>query len=79
MAMTPAHRAVEIVRDAEATREQLASALTRCGVTLPSLRVDAASCSAVDPRPLIDLGRCDVTTARRLAEILRAAVTGGES
>lgn len=79
MSSTPATRAVAAVGDAESAREELAGALTHRAVTLPSLRVDAVSCAARDPRPLIDLGRCDVATARRLADVLRADVTGGES
>ncbi|MCF6526277.1 hypothetical protein [Streptomyces sp. JJ36] len=58
--------------DAEAARTELADALRRHGITLPSLRVDAASCAGRPARPLIDLGRCDVRTTRHLSAALRA-------
>lgn len=63
--------ALGVLAEAEAAYEELAEALARCGVTLPSLRLDAASCAAPAPRPLLDLGRCNVDTAWQLAEALR--------
>ncbi len=56
----------------EAVRE-LAAQLYATGLTLPSLRLDAPSVAATDPRPLIDLGRCTVDTALRLAAALKGA------
>ncbi|MFE2277822.1 hypothetical protein ACFXAE_11320 [Streptomyces sp. NPDC059454] len=41
-------------------------------MTLPSLGLDAVSCAGSAPLALIDLGRCNVATARALATALRA-------
>ena len=44
------------------------------GVTLPSLRVDLVSlASESDTYPLVDLGRCNLDTALRLAAVLHEA------
>lgn len=52
----------------------LRAALTTLGVTLPSVRIDLPSCtSSIDARPLVDLGRCNMETARRLITILNQA------
>ncbi|MGP4114857.1 hypothetical protein ACTWP5_28625 [Streptomyces sp. 4N509B] len=56
--------------DAEEAVEQLRKALARHGVTLPSLDVDKGTYSHLTPRPLIELGRCNVATAQRLAAAL---------
>ncbi|WP_255954640.1 hypothetical protein [Streptomyces odontomachi] len=37
---------------------------------LPSLAVDPLTYAESHPRPLLDLGRCNLTTARRLTEAL---------
>jgi hypothetical protein len=63
--------ATEKVRAAERARDELRDALGAAGVQLPSLGLDAASCAGVRPAPLIDLGRCNVETARALAAALR--------
>lgn len=63
--------ATEKVRAAERTRDELRDALSAAGVQLPSLGLDAASCAGARPAPLIDLGRCNVETARALAAALR--------
>ncbi|GAB3951203.1 hypothetical protein GCM10028832_04740 [Streptomyces sparsus] len=69
-------------RDAGRARDELRDALAAVGVQLPSLGLDAASCAEPDPLALIDLGRCNVATARALTAALRsgrtvpAAVTG---
>jgi hypothetical protein len=40
------------------------------GITLPSLGVDPVSCAMAAPRPLVELGRCNLATARQLVELL---------
>ena len=55
---------------------RLRTALRSVGVTLPSLGVDALSYADRAPRPLVELGRCDPQTARRLTAALRATGTG---
>ncbi|MGW0117022.1 hypothetical protein [Streptomyces sp. NPDC003327] len=53
---------------------ELREALARAGITLPSLGLDAVTLAADPPRPLVELGRCTVETARLLA----GAVLPGE-
>ncbi|WP_455352220.1 hypothetical protein [Streptomyces sp. SYSU K217416] len=56
---------------ADAVRE-LSEALAAHGITLPSLGTDLASCtSTLTPRPLVELGRYNLDTARRLARALK--------
>ncbi|MBA2947650.1 hypothetical protein [Streptomyces himalayensis] len=58
---------------ANAVRE-LNESLAACGITLPSLRIDLPSCGfSATPRPLVELGRCNLETARRLTLVLREA------
>jgi hypothetical protein len=64
----------EGIGDAERARNELGDALRAAGVKLPSLSLDAASCAGSAPRVLIDLGRCNVATARALAAALRQEV-----
>ncbi|MFH8453194.1 hypothetical protein ACH4CD_28610 [Streptomyces fungicidicus] len=59
------------VEEAERVCEDLRDALKAAGVTLPSLGLDAVSCAGSAPFALIDLGRCNVATARALASVLR--------
>jgi hypothetical protein len=70
------------IRAAEEAIHALRTALAGLGLYLPSLTLDPASCAREVPAPLIDLGRCDVPTARRLTEaLLRSgseAVVAGE-
>ncbi|WP_405743804.1 hypothetical protein OG422_18810 [Streptomyces sp. NBC_01525] len=40
------------------------------GIKLPSLGVDPVSCARVDPQPLVELGRCNLATARQLVDLL---------
>ena len=61
------------IREAEAVRDALRTALAAVGVKLPTFRIDQASCAREKPYPLIELGRCNVATARALAEALGAA------
>ncbi|WP_431984899.1 hypothetical protein [Streptomyces qinglanensis] len=53
------------------TLSGLRDALKAAGRQLPSLGLDAASCVGPAPLALIDLGRCNVATARALAAALR--------
>jgi hypothetical protein len=62
--------ALERIRDAEAARDELWAALHGAGITLPSLCVEPASYADEEPRPLVELGRCNVQTARRMAAVL---------
>jgi hypothetical protein len=59
--------------EAEAVRDELRTALRAAGITLPSLAVDTVSYAEPEPRPLLDLGRCNVPTARRIIAALRQA------
>ncbi|MEV7790606.1 hypothetical protein [Streptomyces sp. NPDC087512] len=59
------------VEEAEAAVEELRAALVRAGIVLPSLGVDPVSLAREAPCPLVELGRCSVETARRLAAVLR--------
>jgi hypothetical protein len=63
--------AAKKVRAAEEAAGALRDELRMAGVTLPSLRIDPVSCARDEPEPLIDLGRCNLATALRLAAILR--------
>ncbi|MCX2968041.1 hypothetical protein WDH52_05570 [Streptomyces sp. TRM70308] len=72
MAMTEGRRlALERLRRAEEAVNDLRDELGRAGLVLPSLRIDPVSAAGNEPSPLIDLGRCNVETARRLAAVLR--------
>ena len=52
----------------------LRDALSALGITLPSLGVDLLTCGrSPGPRPLVELGRCNVETAAALTEALRRA------
>ncbi|MGW1192711.1 hypothetical protein [Streptomyces sp. NPDC002559] len=64
----------EGIGDAERARDELGDALGAVGVKLPSLSLDAVSCAGTAPRVLVDLGRCNVATARALAAALRRGV-----
>ncbi|MEU0986303.1 MULTISPECIES: hypothetical protein [unclassified Streptomyces] len=63
-------QSAERLRAAEEVIEQLRTELREMGVTLPSLRVDPISLASDDPYPLVDLGRCNLDTAMRLAVVL---------
>jgi hypothetical protein len=72
--MTTAERrraAAQRVRAAEEAVSELRAELGGAGVVLPSLRVDPVSCAAQDAQPLVELGRCNLTTARLLVAALR--------
>jgi hypothetical protein len=59
------------VEGAEDTVEELRAALAEAGITLPSLGLDPVSLAREAPCPLVELGRCSVETARRIAAALR--------
>lgn len=59
------------VRDAEAAKDELARALADVGVLLPSLGLDTVSLASEYLPPLVELGRCHPSTARRMATVLR--------
>ena len=63
----------EVLGEAEQVCAHLSAALQRAGVHLPSVRTDLLAYAERNPRPLIDLGRCNVATAHRLI----AALTHG--
>ncbi|MDI6518841.1 hypothetical protein QMA61_21850 [Streptomyces coelicoflavus] len=65
------------VEEAERVRDELRDALGDAGVTLPSLGLDAASCAGSVPLALIDLGRCNVATARALTAAVRPVEGAG--
>ncbi|MFF5441037.1 hypothetical protein [Streptomyces achromogenes] len=58
------------IEEAEEALRELRSALEKAGVVLPSLGLDPVSLVREVPSPLVDLGRCSVRTARRLAAAL---------
>ncbi|MEV0438508.1 hypothetical protein AB0I84_06525 [Streptomyces spectabilis] len=60
------------VEEAEDTVKELRAALERAGIPMPSLRVDPATVARQAPCPLVDLGRCTVEAAARLAARLPA-------
>ncbi|GAA1546280.1 hypothetical protein [Streptomyces albidochromogenes] len=65
-------RSPERLRAAEEVVAQLRKGLGGVDVTLPSLRVDVVSLASEAPYPLVDLGRCNLDTAMRLAALLQA-------
>ncbi|OEJ55759.1 hypothetical protein [Streptomyces agglomeratus] len=64
-------RSSERLRAAEGVVAQLREGLGVVAVTLPSLRVDVVSLASEAPYPLVDLGRCNLDTAMRLAAVLQ--------
>ncbi|WP_406209528.1 hypothetical protein [Streptomyces decoyicus] len=73
--MTEERRAAADKRaEAEAACAELAAALKRTGIVLPSLGVDPVSYGYAQPRPLIELGRCNLETTHRLIAALDRAV-----
>lgn len=52
----------------------LQNALAAVGLSLPSLGVDLVACTRpVQPLPMVELGRCNLETARRLVTVLTRA------
>lgn len=64
-------RSAERLRAAEEVVDRLRAGLGVAAVTLPSLRVDVVSLASEAPYPLIELGRCNLDTALRLAAVLQ--------
>ncbi|WP_105975191.1 hypothetical protein [Streptomyces geranii] len=55
---------------------RLRAALREVGVALPSLGVDPVTGASDEPFALVRLGRCNVRTATRLAEVLEGVTVG---
>ncbi|MFC8090933.1 hypothetical protein ACFVJ4_35735 [Streptomyces sp. NPDC127178] len=66
-----ARHSARCVEEAEEAVKELRAVLEKAGITLPTLRIDPASLAREAPCPLVELGRCSVETARRLAAVLR--------
>ncbi|GAA3525256.1 hypothetical protein GCM10022295_04100 [Streptomyces osmaniensis] len=66
-----ARHSARCVEEAEEVVKELRAALEKAGITLPTLRIDPASLAREAPCPLVELGRCSMETARRLAAVLR--------
>ncbi|MFE1309112.1 hypothetical protein [Streptomyces sp. NPDC058755] len=66
----PARSAAEAV-------ERLRTALHDVGIILPSLRIDPVTGAHGHPYALVDLGRCNLGVASRLAAVLRRS--GGDA
>ncbi|QPP06590.1 hypothetical protein G4Z16_09475 [Streptomyces bathyalis] len=63
--------AVDAIEDAEAARDELREALAEADVLLPSLGLDTVTFGCEYLPPLVDLGRCTPSVARKLAAALR--------
>lgn len=61
------------VEEAEDVVKELRALLAKTGIALPSLGLDPVSLAREAPCPLVDLGRCSVETARRLAAAMAVA------
>ncbi|MDN0194174.1 hypothetical protein [Streptomyces sp. S.PNR 29] len=59
------------MRSTEEVVQTLRDALVGVGVVLPSLCVDPVTGAGDEPFALVELGRCNVRTAERLASVLR--------
>ncbi|WP_405584525.1 hypothetical protein [Streptomyces sp. NBC_01092] len=59
------------MRSTEEVVVSLREALAGVGLVLPSLRVDPVTGASKEPFALVELGRCNVRTAERLAAALR--------
>ncbi|MFD6740330.1 hypothetical protein ACWHA6_25090 [Streptomyces anthocyanicus] len=59
------------MRSTEEVVESLRQALVGAGVVLPSLCVDPVTGASDEPFALVDLGRCNVRVAERLASVAR--------
>ncbi|AKZ55611.1 putative secreted protein [Streptomyces ambofaciens ATCC 23877] len=66
-----ARHSAPCVEEAEVAVKELRAALVKAGITLPSLGLDPVSLAREAPCPLVELGRCSVETAQRLAAVLR--------
>ncbi|WP_307680112.1 hypothetical protein [Streptomyces sp. V4I2] len=59
------------MRSTEEVVELVREALVGVGIVLPSLRIDPVTGASDEPFALVELGRCNVRTAERLASVLR--------
>ncbi|MFD5802442.1 hypothetical protein [Streptomyces sp. NPDC127020] len=59
------------MRSTEEVVESLRQALLGAGVVLPSLCVDPVTGASDEPFALVELGRCNVRVAERLASVVR--------
>ncbi|MFF4901046.1 hypothetical protein [Streptomyces sp. NPDC001068] len=59
------------MRPTEEVVESLRAALKGAGVVLPSLCVDPVTGASEEPFALVELGRCNVRVAERLASVVR--------
>ncbi|MER7515118.1 hypothetical protein [Streptomyces sp. NPDC126499] len=72
--MPTSQSALDSLRTAQDVVTQLRAELAAHGVTLPSLGVDPLTMAATAPAyPLVELGRCNLDTARRLVSVLAEA------
>lgn len=73
--MTPMDRcaAAQRINKAEGVLDGLREAFAVAGIVLPSLRLHPATWSDEAGGVLIDLGACNLDTARRLVNVLRTA------
>lgn len=62
--------AMDTINEAEQVRDELCAALHGAGITLPSLGIDPVAYTEDKPRPLVELGRCNIQTARKLTAAL---------
>lgn len=60
-----------VLRTTEEVVESLRAALKGVGVVLPSLCVDPVTGASDEPFALVELGRCNVRVAERLASVVR--------
>ncbi|MFI1306771.1 hypothetical protein [Streptomyces sioyaensis] len=63
----------DAVTEAEVACAELAAVLKRTGIVLPSLTVDPVTYGYEPPRVLVELGRCNVATTRKLIAVLERA------
>ncbi|OII63300.1 hypothetical protein BJP40_25220 [Streptomyces sp. CC53] len=66
-------RGKERLETAEDAVEKLRGELLHVGVVLPSLGLDPVTAAGDAPYPLVELGRCNLDTAARLAAALEGA------
>ncbi|MFJ8147183.1 hypothetical protein ACIQ6R_19200 [Streptomyces sp. NPDC096048] len=59
------------MRSTEEVVESLRQALVDVGIVLPSLCVDPVTGASEEPFALVELGRCNVRVAERLASVVR--------
>ncbi|MEU6757087.1 hypothetical protein [Streptomyces sp. NPDC046685] len=72
MVLTPQER----MQAAEEAVQQLRESLAGVGVLFPSLDVERVSAAGSYGLPLVDLGRCNLDTALRLAAVLHERAGG---